>query len=96
MTTKQQYEEMFVTVPSHALDDPNHETALEDMTGYIQRMGGTVGEWCEFLPGEASKVRYSWSVPAHWTGRLYERFLSFGLKARVRPDSWWFGLLGEK
>ena len=82
---------MFVTVPEYALDDPNHETAIEDMTGYIERMGGTT-----HTPATCGEIDYSWTGPAHWTGRLYERFLSFGLKARVRPDSWWFGLLGEK
>jgi hypothetical protein len=92
MTTKQHYEKMFVAVPESAMDDPNHETAIDDMNGYIERMGGVT-----HTPATCGEVGaiidYSWTVPAHWTGRLYERFLSFGLKARVRPDSLWFGVL---
>ena len=80
---------MFVTVPESVLDDPNHESAIEDMNGYIERMGGTTHapDICEI------GMDYSWTVPAHWTFRFYERFKSFGLKARVRPNSEWFGLL---
>jgi|ETNvirnome_2_130_1030620.scaffolds.fasta_scaffold40608_1 hypothetical protein len=91
MTTKQRYEEMFVTVPSHALDDPNHETAIEDMNGYIERMGGTT-----HTPNVCGGASYSWTVPTHWTFRFYERFRSFGLHARVRPDSFWFGVLADE
>ncbi len=85
MTTKQRYEKMFVTVPESALDDPNHESAIEDMNGYIERMGGTAHA--------PDGMDYSWTVPAHWTFRFYERFKSFGLNARVLPGSHWFGML---
>ena len=88
MTTKQRYEKMFVTVPEEAMDDPNHLGAIEDMNGYIERMGGTV-----HAPATCGEIAYSWTVPAHWTFRFYERFKSFGLKAKVRPNSEWFGLL---
>jgi len=88
MTTKQRYEKMFVTVPESALDDPNHESAIEDMNGYIERMGGTT-----HTPNVCGTADYSWTVPAHWTFRFYERFKSFGITARVLPDSAWFGLL---
>ena len=89
---KQQYEKMFVTVPESAMADLNHETAIDDMNGYIERMGGSISE-LEWRHTQEGQVRYEWTVPAHWTGRIYERFLSFGLKARVRPDSLWFGVL---
>ena len=89
MITKQQYETMFVTVNENRLDDPNHYTAIADMTGYIERMGGTTPE--EAL--SEGQVRYEWIIPSHWAGRLYERFRSFGLHAKVKPDSMWFGLL---
>ena len=97
MTTadiKQQYEKMFVGVPESATDDPNHEIAIADMNGYIERMGGVTHPPVKC--GEVGAIiDYSWTVPAHWTGRLYQRFLSFGFKARVRPDSLWFGVLDE-
>ena len=88
MTTKQRYEKMFVTVPEKAMDDPNHLDAIDDMNGYIERMGGTTHP-----PATCGGIAYSWTVPAHWTFRFYERFKSFGLTARVRPDSAWFGML---
>jgi len=95
MTIKQQYEKMFVTVTESALYDPNHETAIEDMNGYIERMGGTTHKGLLNSLETCGEIAYSWTVPAHWTGRLYERFRSFGLHARVRPDSFWFGVLAE-
>ena len=79
---------MFVTVPESAMDDPNRETAIDDMNGYIERMGGTT-----HIPATCGEIAYSWTVPAHWTFRFYERFKSFGLTARVLPDSAWFGML---
>ena len=88
MTNKQRYEKMFVTVPEDMAFDPNHESAIEDMNGYIERMGGTT-----HIPNICGTADYSWTVPAHWTFRFYERFKSFGIKARVLPDSAWFGLL---
>jgi hypothetical protein len=80
---------MFVTVDEKWLDDPNHDTAIEDMNGYIERMGGTTKD--EAL--SEGQVCYEWTIPSHWAGRLYERFRSFGLHAKVRPDSMWFGVL---
>jgi hypothetical protein len=94
---KQHYETMFVTVAENKLDDPNHHTAIADMTGYIERMGGTTPEE-ELVDATTSTeglVRYEWVIPSHWAGRLYERFRSFGLHAKVKPDSMWFGLLCE-
>jgi len=89
MTTKQRYEKMFVTVHESALDDPNHESAIEDMNEYIERMGGTTHAPDIYETG----MDYSWTVPANWTFRFYERFKSFGLKARVLPGSHWFGFI---
>ena len=69
----------------------NHDTAIEDMTGYIERMGGKLHTTLV----EGAWVVYEFIVPAHWVGRLYERFMSFGFKAKVEPDSLWFGVLDE-
>jgi len=72
--------------------DPNQDTAIQDMTGYIYRMGGKLhttlveDEW----------VFYSFIVPSHWVGRMYERFKSFGFRAKVKPESHWFGVLDEE
>jgi hypothetical protein len=87
----QHYEKMFVTVPESAMDDPNHLDAIDDMNAYIERMGGST-----HTPLTCGEIVYAWTVPAHWTFRFYQRFDSFGLRARVRPDSIWFDLLGEK
>ena len=95
MTTadiKQQYEKMSVTVDEKWLDDPNHLDAIDDMTGYIERMGGKLDKVVA-LPRPL--LRYEWTVPSNWTGRLHERFRSFGLHATVNPDSMWFGVLDE-
>jgi len=95
MTTadiKQQYEKMFVIMNEKWLDDPNHHNAIEDMTGYIERMGGKLNKVAS-LPRPL--LRYEWTVPVQWTGKLYERFNSFGLHPSVNPDSMWFGVLDE-
>ena len=86
MTTKQKYEKMFVTVEQ---GDPNHESAIDDMNGYIERMGGTTDTPLTY----ATDRYYSWTVPTNWTAKFYQRFKSFGLKAKVLPNSEWFGLL---
>ena len=69
----------------------NQDTAIEDMTRYISKMGGRLhttlveGEW----------VSYTFIVPSHWIGRMYERFLSFGFRAKVEYQSLWYGLLED-
>ena len=71
---------------------PNQDIAIEDMTGYIERMGGKLhttlveDEW----------VFYNFIVPSNWVGRMYERFKSFGFKAKVKPQSMWYGVLDEE
>mgnify|MGYP005828407139 CR=1 FL=1 len=92
---KQQYDKLFVTVPESAMDDPNHVGAIEDMNGYIERMGGTT-HTPHLSYTTCGEIAYSWTVPAHWTYRLYQRFDSFGLRASVRPDSTWYGLLSPE
>jgi len=91
---KQHFETMVVRGKADNIGgiDPNQDTAIEDMTGYISRMGGKLhttlvkDEW----------VFYNFIVPSHWTGRMYERFKSFGFRAKVKPESHWFGVLDEE
>jgi len=70
----------------------NHDIAIEDMTGYIERLGGKLhttlveGEW----------VIYTFIVPSHWVGRMYDRFKSFGFRAKVQFESLWYGVLDEE
>jgi hypothetical protein len=91
---RQHFETMIIRGKSDDMGseiDPNQDTAIEDMTGYIERMGGKLhttlveGEW----------VFYNFIVPAHWVGRMYERFLSFGFRAKVKYESLWYGVLDE-
>ena len=72
--------------------DPNQDTAIEDMTGYIERMGGKLHTTLV----ESEWVFYSFIVPSHWVGRMYDRFKSFGFRAKVKPESHWFGVLDEE
>jgi len=90
---KQNYETMIIRGKADDIGHwtKNHDTAIEDMTGYIKRMGGRLRTTLV----ESEWVFYEYIVPAHWVGRLYERFLSFGFKAKVKPDSMWFGVLDE-
>ena len=72
--------------------DPNQDTAIDDMTGYIERMGGMIHS----VVVESEWVFYSFIVPSHWVGRMYDRFKSFGFRAKVKPESHWFGVLDEE
>lgn len=69
----------------------NQDVSIEDMTRYISKMGGRLhttlveGEW----------VSYTFIVPSHWVGRMYERFLSFGFRAKVVYESLRYGLLED-
>ena len=90
---KQNYETMIVRGKADDIGHwtENHDIAIEDMTGYIERMGGKLHQTLV----EGVWVFYEFIVPAHWVGRLYERFLSFGFRAKVQPNSLWFGVLDE-
>ena len=87
-------EKMAVTVKTTALDDPNHQAAIDDMTGYIERNGGKIDLPFTHLDNHDtySTVTYTWTIPSNWGGRFYERFKSFGLHARVTPESMWHGI----
>ena len=91
---KQHFETMVVRGKSDymVVPDNNQDTAIEDMTGYIERMGGRLDSTLV----EDEWVYYHFIVPAHWTGRQYERFLSFGFRAKVKYDSMWYGVLDEE
>ena len=90
---KQNYETMIIRGKADDIGHwtENHDIAIEDMTGYIKKMGGRLRSTLV----ESEWVFYEFVVPAHWVGRLYERFLSFGFRAKVKPDSLWFGVLDE-
>ena len=91
---RQHFETMIVRGKSDDIGHwtKNHDIAIEDMTGYIERMGGRLhttlveGEW----------VFYSFVVPSHWIGRMYERFKAFGVRAKGKPESHWLGVLDEE
>ena len=91
---KQNYETMIVRGKADDIGHwtENQDIAIEDMTGYIERMGGKLHQTLV----EGVWVFYEFIVPSHWVGRLYERFLSFGFSAKVKPESMWFGALDNK
>ena len=90
---RQHFETMVVRGKSDEIgaELSNQDASIEDMTGYITRMGGKLrttlveGEW----------VSYTFVVPSHWVGRLYERFLSFGFRAKIEYQSLWYGLVDD-
>ena len=92
---RQHFETMIIRGKSDDMGaeiDPNQDTAIDDMTGYIERMGGRIHS----VVVESEWVFYSFIVPSHWVGRMYDRFKSFGFRAKVKPESHWFGVLDEK
>ena len=90
---KQHFETMIVRGKSNNIGDElsNQDVSIEDMTRYISKMGGKLrdtivdGEW----------VSYTFVVPSHWVGRMYERFLSFGFRAKIEYQSLWYGVIDE-
>ena len=90
---KQHFETMVVRGKSDniGVELSNQDVSIEDMTRYISKMGGKLrdtivdGEW----------VSYTFVVPSHWVGRMYERFLSFGFRAKIEYQSLWYGVLED-
>ena len=64
-----------------------HETgiifdeAMKDMQGYIERQGGVLEQ--------KTKDIYRFYVPILWTGKVWQRFRSFGIHARLLGDAVW-------
>ena len=90
---KQHFETMVVRGKSDEIgvELSNQDVSIEDMTRYISKMGGKLhATLCE-----GDSVFYEFIVSSHWIERTYERFLSFGFRAKVKYDSLWFGVLDE-
>ena len=60
--------------------DMNLDIAMEDMIRYIEKMGGTVTDTPNF---------YEIQCPYLWTGKIYKRFISFGIKPMIPSESKW-------
>lgn len=58
--------------------DMNLDIAMEDMIRYIEKMGGVVNE----TPSD-----YTIFSPILWTGKIYQRFTSFGIKPFLPPQT---------
>mgnify|MGYP003654301877 CR=1 FL=1 len=89
----QHFETMVVRGKADEIGDElsNQDVSIEDMTGYIYRMGGELQKTLV----EGKWVIYTFVVPSHWVGRMYERFLSFGFRAKLQYESLWYGLLED-
>ena len=57
--------------------DMNLDIAMEDMIRYIEKMGGVVSE---------TPADYTILSPILWTGKIYQRFMSFGIKPFLPPQ----------
>ena len=58
--------------------DGNLDVVMEDMISYIEKMGGSV---------EDTPNTYEIQSPYLWTGKIYKRFISFGVKPMMPNDS---------
>ena len=71
-----------LTIRTHS-----HETgiifdeAMKDMQEYIERQGGVLEQ--------KTKDMYRFYVPILWTGRIWQRFRSFGIHARLLGNAVW-------
>ena len=71
-----------LTIRTHS-----HETgiifdeAMKDMQEYIERQGGVLEQ--------KTKDIYRFYVPILWTGKVWQRFRSFGIHARLLGDAVW-------
>ena len=89
----QHFETMVVRGKADEIGDElsNQDASIEDMTGYIYSMGGELQKTLV----EGKWVIYTFVVPSHWVGRMYERFLSFGFRAKLQYESMWYGVLED-
>jgi len=58
--------------------DMDLDVVMEDMISYIKKMGGSV---------EDTPNTYEIKCPYLWTGKIYDRFISFGVKPMMPNDS---------
>ena len=58
--------------------DMDLDVVMEDMISYIKKMGGSV---------EDTPNTYEIQCPYLWTGKIYDRFISFGIKPMMPNDS---------
>ena len=58
--------------------DMDLDVVMEDMISYIKKMGGSV---------EDTPNTYEIQCPYLWTGKVYDRFISFGVKPMMPNDS---------
>lgn len=58
--------------------DKNLDIAMEDMIRYIEKMGGKVTDTPDL---------YEIQCPHFWTGKIYNRFKSFGIKPMMPNNS---------
>ena len=58
--------------------DMDLDVVMEDMISYIKKMGG-----------EVTETPNLWEIqcPYLWTGKIYKRFISFGVKPMMPNDS---------
>ena len=60
--------------------DRNLDVVMEDMISYIEKMGGKVID---------TPNVYKIQSPYLWTGKIYKRFISFGIKPMIPLESTW-------
>ena len=60
--------------------DMNLDIAMEDMIRYIEKMGGVVTETPDL---------YEIQCPYLWTGKIYNRFKSFGIRPMIPSETKW-------
>jgi len=66
-------------VISKSVEDGS-EVAMEDMIRYIEKMGG-----------EVTETPNLWEIqcPYLWTGKIYHRFKSFGIRPMIPSETKW-------
>jgi len=60
--------------------DKNLDIAMEDMIRYIEKMGGKVTDTPDI---------YEIQCPYLWTGKIYNRFKSFGIRPMIPLETKW-------
>ena len=76
---RRRVEPMTVWIPE--IQDENFLTSMEDMQGYIERQGGILER--------KTNSYYRFYVPTLWTGKLWQRFRSFGITAKLSGGTIW-------
>ena len=77
---RRRLEPMTINILSHEAGIIFDE-AMKDMQEYIERQGGVLEQ--------KTKDFYRFYVPTLWTGRIWQRFRSFGIHARLLGDAIW-------